>query len=506
MEVITGVAAGRVRRQEQPRRAHRHQVGARPAEADRQRSSLGYGSFKSPTADANIGGGSHTVGNFLSFSGTRDRPVPGSAGVRRAARHGHEPVALRPPGRASERHRHAVTSMCRRPVVVRRAEHVRPEAPDRTSTRRSTRSTSRRATRASSASKTLLTANGFVRRDHVTYSPSADPFADLPATVCQDRTLTNFGVKVDSRYTTGNHNVKLGGVDQRDASSTSTSRFGITDPTTVRSLDEDGQFDPALAPFDLTSGGSPLAFDQQATIKQQAAYVQDDINGRRRDVQARPAARSLRRSVDATLAAAAHRRVVRRARQRHRAARVVRPDAGDAVQREPAALGRLRPERRCSARQLGRAGRDSATKARSGIQQAFGRWVVADVGYFNKHTHERLRLRRPVRHADRVSGRLGPLAHQRIHRPHQSRRAPRPQRLRRDGAHQRHLLAAGRWAASCSRRPTPTSASTTTRSSTRRPTFSTPSNKRLGAWAALSGATIRVWSPGRSAASRTRWR
>ena len=37
MEVITGVAAGRVRRQEQPRRPHRHQVRARPAEADRQR-------------------------------------------------------------------------------------------------------------------------------------------------------------------------------------------------------------------------------------------------------------------------------------------------------------------------------------------------------------------------------------------------------------------------------------------------------------------------------------
>src|SRR5215467_704831 len=33
--------------------------------------SFGYGSFKSPTADANIGWGSHTVGNFASFSGMR---------------------------------------------------------------------------------------------------------------------------------------------------------------------------------------------------------------------------------------------------------------------------------------------------------------------------------------------------------------------------------------------------------------------------------------------------
>jgi len=33
--------------------------------------SVGYGSFKSPTFEANIGGGSHTFGNFLSVSGAR---------------------------------------------------------------------------------------------------------------------------------------------------------------------------------------------------------------------------------------------------------------------------------------------------------------------------------------------------------------------------------------------------------------------------------------------------
>src|SRR5205814_4841194 len=33
--------------------------------------SAGYGSFKSPTFEANIGGGCHTVGDFLSVSGMR---------------------------------------------------------------------------------------------------------------------------------------------------------------------------------------------------------------------------------------------------------------------------------------------------------------------------------------------------------------------------------------------------------------------------------------------------
>ena len=46
----------------------------------------------------------------------------------------------------------------------------------------------------------LFTANGFVRRDHLIYTPSADPFADTPATVSQDRKLTNFGAKVDIAY------------------------------------------------------------------------------------------------------------------------------------------------------------------------------------------------------------------------------------------------------------------------------------------------------------------
>src|SRR5258706_5583547 len=33
--------------------------------------SFGYGSFKSPSFDANIGGGTHTIGNFLSVSRLR---------------------------------------------------------------------------------------------------------------------------------------------------------------------------------------------------------------------------------------------------------------------------------------------------------------------------------------------------------------------------------------------------------------------------------------------------
>src|SRR5207245_10399623 len=59
-------------------------------------------------------------------------------------------------------------------------------------------------------SKTLLTATAFVRQDHVTYQPSPNLFNDSPATVSQDRRLTNFGGKVDVSYTSGVTNVQVG--------------------------------------------------------------------------------------------------------------------------------------------------------------------------------------------------------------------------------------------------------------------------------------------------------
>ena len=40
---------------------------------------------------------------------------------------------------------------------------------------------------------------------------------------------------------------------------------------------QDGNFDETLRPFDLTSGGTLFSYDQSFTIKQQAAYIQDDI-------------------------------------------------------------------------------------------------------------------------------------------------------------------------------------------------------------------------------------
>ena len=84
------------------------------------------------------------------------------------------------------------------------------------------------------------------------------------------------GAKADVSITLGAHNLKVGGsigatrLQERFT-------FGITDPTDPAFADDNGNFNQDLARFDLTNGGSPLAYNQSFTIKQQAGYVQDDI-------------------------------------------------------------------------------------------------------------------------------------------------------------------------------------------------------------------------------------
>jgi hypothetical protein len=54
-------------------------------------------------------------------------------------------------------------------------------------------------------------------------------------------------------------------------------RFGITDPANPAFLGEDGSFLRGLAPFDLTRGGQPFRFLGHTDIKQEAAYLQDNL-------------------------------------------------------------------------------------------------------------------------------------------------------------------------------------------------------------------------------------
>lgn len=120
-------------------------------------------------------------------------------------------------------------------------------------------------------SHTLLTVNAFARRDQLNYYPSADVFNDTPATVSQNRFLTNYGVKADLAYTYKNHELRFGTqvqqtrLDERFA-------FGITQAGYVDPIAQ-----PGILPFDLTRGGSLFHFAGKANINEYAFYFTDTI-------------------------------------------------------------------------------------------------------------------------------------------------------------------------------------------------------------------------------------
>lgn len=147
----------------------------------------------------------------------------------------------------------------------------------------------------------LLNANAWWRQDHVNYYPSRSVFSDQPATFSQDRSLVNFGARVDLSFTKKHHNVKTG----FHAQWTPLNEFfttGLTDPAfNSPCLDSQGvpvpdpdlrtpadcairgdvsnpAFQPSLLQYDLSRGGTLFQFRGAATIKEQSAYVQDAMN------------------------------------------------------------------------------------------------------------------------------------------------------------------------------------------------------------------------------------
>jgi hypothetical protein len=343
--------------------------------------SFGYGSFTSPTGDLNIGAGSHKVGNFVSMTGLRtDRFLDPP-----------ELEALHDTGDQLSLFdrfdfRTGATDTIHLNLQAARSNFDVPNTYDQIAQTQHQKIATFNVAPGYSrviGSSTLFTANGFVRRDHLTYLPSPNPLDDTPATVSQDRTLTNMGVKADVSITHGAHNVKFGGsigATQLHEQFT----FGITDPTDSAFAGQDGNFDPSLAPFDLTNRGSPFAYDQSFTIKQQAAYLQDDIKagnatlnlGVRLDhydglttatlVQPRVGvAYAVTRS--GTVLRASYGRTMETPYNENLVLSAGYGLNGLFGEGQPVPPGRR-------------------NQVELGIQQGFGRWLVADFGYFNKHT------------------------------------------------------------------------------------------------------------------------
>jgi hypothetical protein len=368
--------------------------------------SFEYGSFKSPSGAVNLGWGSHNVGNFLSLNGMRtDRFLDPP-----------EFLAVHDTGNSVTLFdrldaRTGATGTFHLNVQAARSAFEVPNSLDASAVGQDQNQqiTSFNVAPGFSqvfGTRTLFTANGFVRQDHVLYMPSPDPFSDLPGSVSQNRKLMNSGFKADVTYTAGNHNVKAGGsvtATKLDEHFT----LGFTDPTfNSPCLGADGNpsdntalrdisqcqgaltvnpgFNPNFLAFDLTRMGSPFVYNQAGTIKQQAAFIQDDIKagGATFDVGLRydhydglTSATLVQPRLGVSYAVP-------------RAGSVLRASYGRTME-TPYNENLLLSSGIGSEVLTGTATPPPPGKRHEvevGVQQAVGRWVVVDVGYFDKHT------------------------------------------------------------------------------------------------------------------------
>ena len=174
----------------------------------------------------------------------------------------------------------------------------------------------------------VSTLGAFVRRDDYNYYPSSDPFADLgpPSlqrqSVGQNRTLTNAGFRTDLSYVNGIHQIKAGATYEQTFLNENDT-LGIVDPTFnapcitdvypttsvnpyqyvaapgltaadcpgIIGIDQQNNpsnpnapgsafypyYNPILAPYDLTRGGSPYTFNGHTDVKELALYIRDVI-------------------------------------------------------------------------------------------------------------------------------------------------------------------------------------------------------------------------------------
>jgi hypothetical protein len=262
--------------------------------------SLGYGSFESPTTTVTLASGNERVGNFLALNGIDshrflDTPEFRPLHARGNAADVFDRLDWRPSDATSV---HLNLSAARSWFQVPNTYDQQAGAQDQ---RQHMTSLDAGLAYSHVLSPTLLlTGNAWLRQDRVNYYPSANLFADQPATLSQSRRLTSAGAKGDLSYARGRHALKSGVQVQVWPLSEAFSA-GLTDPAfnspclgsggapvAVPSLRNRSQcvtagfvanpsFQPGLLPYDLSRGGGLLHFRGAATIQEESVYVQDGL-------------------------------------------------------------------------------------------------------------------------------------------------------------------------------------------------------------------------------------
>ena len=142
----------------------------------------------------------------------------------------------------------------------------------------------------------------FVRKDAYNYYPSGNPLADLgppnlqTSSIAQQRSLTNTGLHTDFDYVKGINNIKIGGnygqtlLRENDQLGIVENTYnspcadvngnpipGYSDPAQCGANYANPNYNPVLAPYDLTRGGSEYQYDGHTDVKEIALYAEDQI-------------------------------------------------------------------------------------------------------------------------------------------------------------------------------------------------------------------------------------
>ncbi len=143
----------------------------------------------------------------------------------------------------------------------------------------------------------------YIRRDSYRYIPSANLLNDLgpiqQESVGQFRSLTNAGVHSDLSYTRGHNNFKLGGMYEQTFLRENDTIGLVASDLNAACMDVNGNplsggpgqcstpgtststqnpnYNPVLAPYDLTRGGTTYTWHGQTDVKQLALYGEDSI-------------------------------------------------------------------------------------------------------------------------------------------------------------------------------------------------------------------------------------
>jgi len=262
--------------------------------------SMGYGSFETPSASVTLASGSKTFGNFVALDGVGshrflDAPEFQPLHARGNTENVFDRFDWRPSDATSL---HLNASAARSWFQVPNTYEQQAAGQDQRQ-----HMTSFNVGLAFSrvlSPALLLTANTWVRQDRVNYFPSAQLFADQPATLSQSRRLTSTGLRSDLAYSRNRHAAKVG-VQVQVTPLSEAFRTGLTDPVfnspcvdasgtpvgnpsftspsqcAAAGYADNASYQPALLPYDLTRGGALFQFRGATTVYEESAYLQDSI-------------------------------------------------------------------------------------------------------------------------------------------------------------------------------------------------------------------------------------